>query len=149
MTLRQQLTIALRGRSYGCLHAGFFTCGFHIAFLVTHMPGEVSLCGLNAGVAATSLAILVYLAAPNEPWSFDLFAAGLGAWLGGLVVVHTGSCLWMWWADAVLALGAALVNLPGREARSGQVPGRSVPTRSSTSTLAIGANQLYDAHHAK
>jgi hypothetical protein len=48
LTLRQQLKIALRDRSYWCLHAGFFTCGFHIAFLVTHMPGEVSLCGLNA-----------------------------------------------------------------------------------------------------
>jgi len=194
LTLRQQLKIAMRDRSYWCLHAGFFTCGFHIAFLVTHMPGEVSLCGLNAGVAATSLAIiglaniggslaagalgsrvrmkyilfwmyasraiaiLVYLAAPKEPWTFYLFAAVLGAtwlatvpptagltsklfgtrylatlfgltllshqiggffgaWLGGLAVVHTGSYLWMWWADAVLALGAALVNLPIREAR--------------------------------
>jgi hypothetical protein len=58
LTLRQQLKIAARDRSYWCLHAGFFTCGFHIAFLVTHMPGEVSLCGLNAGVAATSLAII-------------------------------------------------------------------------------------------
>jgi predicted MFS family arabinose efflux permease len=200
LTLRQQLKIALRDRSYWCLHAGFFTCGFHIAFLVTHMPGEVSLCGLNAGVAATSLAIiglaniggslaagalgsrvrmkyilfwmyasraiaiLVYLAAPKEPWTFYLFAAVLGAtwlatvpptagltaklfgtrylatlfgltllshqiggffgaWLGGLAVVHTGSYLWMWWADAVLALGAALVNLPIREAR---VPSRRV-----------------------
>ena len=33
--------IAARDRSYWCLHAGFFTCGFHIAFLVTHLPGEV------------------------------------------------------------------------------------------------------------
>ena len=40
------------------LHAGFFTCGFHIAFLVTHLPGEVQLCGMSAGVAATSLAII-------------------------------------------------------------------------------------------
>jgi predicted MFS family arabinose efflux permease len=41
----------------------------------------------------------------------------LGAWLGGLAVVNNGDYLWMWWADAVLALGAALVNLPIREAR--------------------------------
>lgn len=200
LTLGEQLKIALRDRSYWCLHAGFFTCGFHIAFLVTHMPGEVNLCGLNAGVAATSLAIIgltniggslaagalgsrvrmkyilfwmyasravaivMYLAAPKEPWTFYLFAAVLGAtwlatvpptagltsklfgtrylatlfgltlfshqiggffgaWLGGLAVVHTGSYLWMWWADAVLALGAALVNLPIREAR---VPPREV-----------------------
>ena len=31
---------ALQDRSYLLLHAGFFTCGFHIAFLVTHLPGE-------------------------------------------------------------------------------------------------------------
>lgn len=41
----------------------------------------------------------------------------LGAWLGGVAVVNNGDYLWMWWADAVLALGAALVNLPIREAR--------------------------------
>jgi predicted MFS family arabinose efflux permease len=56
--LRQQLRIAAKDQSYWLLHAGFFTCGFHIAFLVTHLPGEVNLCGLSAGVAATSLAII-------------------------------------------------------------------------------------------
>ncbi|GAB2901232.1 MFS transporter [Uliginosibacterium flavum] len=49
---------ALQDRSYLLLHAGFFTCGFHIAFLVTHLPGEVNLCGLPAGVASWSLAII-------------------------------------------------------------------------------------------
>ena len=58
MTLREQLRIASRDRSYWCLHAGFFTCGFHIAFLVTHLPGEVGLCGLPATVAASALAII-------------------------------------------------------------------------------------------
>jgi MFS family permease len=194
LTLREQLRIAARDRSYWCLHAGFFTCGFHIAFLVTHMPGEVNLCGLSAGVAATSLAIiglanvagsltagvlgnhvrmkmilfwmygtrtiaiLAYLAAPKEPWTFYIFAAVLGltwlatvpptagltaklfgtrylatlfgltllshqiggffgAWLGGIAVVSSGSYQWMWWADAALALAAAFVNLPIKEAR--------------------------------
>src|SRR5262249_44116725 len=56
--LREQLRIAARDKSYWCLHAGFFTCGFHIAFLVTHLPGEVNLCGLSAAIAATSLAII-------------------------------------------------------------------------------------------
>ena len=56
--LRQQLRIAARNKSYWCLHAGFFTCGFHIAFLITHLPGEVALCGLSAGVAATAIAII-------------------------------------------------------------------------------------------
>ena len=49
---------ALSDRSYLLLHAGFFTCGFHIAFLVTHLPGEINLCGLPAGVASWSLAII-------------------------------------------------------------------------------------------
>ncbi|HEY6355225.1 MAG TPA: MFS transporter [Burkholderiaceae bacterium] len=194
LTLREQLRIAARDRSYWCLHAGFFTCGFHIAFLVTHLPGEVNLCGLNPHVAATSLAIiglaniagsltagalgnhvrmkmllfwmyftralavLAYLAMPKTEWTFYVFAAVLGAtwlatvpptagltaklfgtrylatlfgltllshqiggffgaWLGGIAVTQTGSYLWMWWADVVLALAAALVNLPIREVR--------------------------------
>lgn len=58
MTLGEQLRIAFKDRSYLCLNAGFFTCGFHIAFLVTHLPGEVSLCGLPASVGAASLAII-------------------------------------------------------------------------------------------
>ena len=58
ITLGAQTSIAFKDRSYLCLHAGFFTCGFHIAFLVTHLPGEVGLCGLPASVAATSLAII-------------------------------------------------------------------------------------------
>ncbi len=194
MTLREQLAIAARDRSYWLLHAGFFTCGFHLAFLVTHMPGEVNLCGLSASVAANSLAIIglanvagslaagalgnhvrmkmilfwmyasraaaivVYLAMPKEAATFYLFAvvlgatwlatvpptAGLtaklfgtrylatlfgltllshqiggffGAWFGGLAFEATGSYQWMWWADAALALAAAFVNLPIREAR--------------------------------
>jgi predicted MFS family arabinose efflux permease len=57
-SLRGQLRVAARDRSYWCLHAGFFTCGFHIAFLVTHLPGEVGLCGLPASVSAASLAFI-------------------------------------------------------------------------------------------
>jgi MFS family permease len=49
---------AMADRSYLLLHAGFFTCGFHIAFLVTHLPQEVSLCGLPPTVASWSLAII-------------------------------------------------------------------------------------------
>ncbi|MET0755377.1 MAG: MFS transporter, partial [Pseudoxanthomonas sp.] len=58
MTLREQLRVALRDRSYWMLHLGFFTCGFHIAFLVTHLPGEIALCGLNPGVAGASIALI-------------------------------------------------------------------------------------------
>src|SRR5436305_1033183 len=57
-TLMAQLRIAAAEPSYWLLHLGFFTCGFHVAFLVTHMPGEVRLCGLSPSVAANSLAFI-------------------------------------------------------------------------------------------
>ncbi|WP_426190919.1 MFS transporter [Massilia sp. DWR3-1-1] len=193
MTLRRQVGIALRDRSYLLLHLGFFTCGFHIAFLVTHLPGEVALCNLSASVSATALGLIglfniagsltagylatryrmksllalmyasravivgLYLVAPKTPLTFYVFAAALGftwlatvpptaglvgklfgmrylstlfgltllshqvggflgAWLGGLSFVHFGDYTWMWYADIVLALGAAVLNLPIREA---------------------------------
>jgi len=191
--LRGALRNSLADRSYLLLHAGFFTCGFHIAFLVTHLPGEVDLCGLPASVASWSLAliglaniagslaagywvqrfrskyilawmygsrtvlVLVYLAAPKTELTFYMFAIGLGftwlatvpptaavvsklfgtrylatlfgltllshqigaffgAWLGGIAITRQGSYLWMWYADALLAAAAALINLPIREA---------------------------------
>ena len=49
---------AMKNPSYLLLHLGFFTCGFHIAFLVTHLPTEVDLCGLPPTVASWSLAII-------------------------------------------------------------------------------------------
>ena len=184
---------ALGDRSYLLLHAGFFACGFHIAFLATHLPGEVELCGLPPTVASWSLAIIglanifgslyagacvsryrskhvlaamygsravlvaAYLLAPPSEWTFYVFAAGLGftwlgtvpptaalvgklfgvrylgtlfgltllshqiggflgAWLGGLAIVEFGDFRWMWYADIVLALLAAVLNLPIREA---------------------------------
>jgi predicted MFS family arabinose efflux permease len=190
--LRAQIKIALRDRSYLFLHAGFFTCGFHIAFLVTHLPSEVALCNLPAGVSASALAliglfniagsltagalstrcrmksllalmygaraliIVAYLLAPKTAMTFYLFAGALGftwlatvpptaglvgklfgmrymstlfgltllshqiggflgAWLGGLSFVTYGDYTWMWYADIVLAIGAALINLPIRE----------------------------------
>jgi MFS family permease len=198
-TLGRQVREALRDKSYLCLHAGFFTCGFHIAFLVTHLPGEVALCGLPAGVSATALGLIglfniagsliagalgqryrmkwllaaiyggravlicLYLLAPKTALTFYLFAAALGfswlatvpptaglvgklfgtrylstlfgltllshqvggffgAWLGGLSFVHFGNYEWMWYADILLALAAALVNLPIREARVHSLP---------------------------
>lgn len=56
--LRAAVKDAFGDRSYLLVHAGFFTCGFHIAFLVTHLPGEIALCGMSATVASWSLAII-------------------------------------------------------------------------------------------
>lgn len=52
------ISTAMKNPSYLLLHAGFFTCGFHIAFLVTHLPGEINLCGLPPSVASWSIAII-------------------------------------------------------------------------------------------
>ena len=58
MGIRKQVASALHDPSYLLLHAGFFTCGFHVAFLTTHLPGEVSLCGHTAAVSAASLSLI-------------------------------------------------------------------------------------------
>jgi MFS family permease len=57
-TLRGALTEALTNPGYLLLHAAFFTCGFHITFLVTHLPGEVQLCGQSPQIAGWSLSII-------------------------------------------------------------------------------------------
>jgi predicted MFS family arabinose efflux permease len=192
--LADQLRIAMRDPSYLCLHAGFFTCGFHIAFLVTHLPGDLQLCGLSATVAANSLALIglfnvagsitagwlgqryrmknllvllyasraaivvCYLLMPKTALNVYLVAGALGftwlatvpptaglvgklfgtrylatlfgltllshqiggflgAWLGGVAIAQLGSYDWIWYADIALALLAAFVNLPIREAK--------------------------------
>jgi len=190
---REELSRAFRDRSYLCLHLGFFTCGFHIAFLVTHLPSEIALCGLPsqaAGVAlgliglfniagsvlvgwlggrfrmkillaelyaARAVVIVIYLFAPKTVTTLYVFSGALGmtwlatvpptaglvgklfgssrlstlfgltlfshqvgaffgAWLGGVAMALSGSYDWIWYADVALAILAALVTLPIREA---------------------------------
>ncbi|HJY75691.1 MAG TPA: MFS transporter [Burkholderiales bacterium] len=57
-TLKDAVATALRDPSFLLLTAGFFTCGFHVAFIATHLPGVVALCGLPAAVSAWSLAVI-------------------------------------------------------------------------------------------
>ena len=57
-TARLALRQALQDRNYRLLSAGFFVCGFHVAFLATHLPGVVASCGLPLTYAAWSLAVL-------------------------------------------------------------------------------------------
>ena len=180
-------------RSYQLLCAGFFVCGFHVAFIATHLPGVVAACQLPPAVgawalaviglfnivgsfamgwavgrwrmksllaivyAARAVAVLAFLLAPKTAAVVLVFAAVIGltylstvpptaglvakmfgparmatlfgvvmlahqvggffgAWLGGKAFQWTGNYNWMWYADLVLAVGAALVNLPIREA---------------------------------
>lgn len=185
---------ALCNPSFLMLGAGFFVCGFHVAFLATHLPGVIAACGLPLQYGAWSLAllglfnivgsvaigwaigrwrmksllsliyatravaVLIFLLAPKTGPVVLIFAAVmglsflatvpptaglvakffgianmatlfgivmlshqvggfLGAWLGGKVFEATGSFNWIWYIDIVLAVGAALINLPIREAR--------------------------------
>ena len=193
-TMKQAVRDAWRDPSFLYLTAGFFVCGFHVAFIATHLPGVVASCMLPPEVgawalsliglfniagsfaagwaigrwrmksvlsllyAARAVAVLVFMAAPKTSTTFLMFAVVigftylatvpptvglvaklhgmrfmatlfgmvmlshqiggfLGAWLGGKAFDLTGSYDWMWYADIVLAAGAALIHLPIREAR--------------------------------
>lgn len=45
-------------RSFLCLFFGFFVCGFHVAFIGTHLPAYVADIGLAARVGGWSLALI-------------------------------------------------------------------------------------------
>ncbi|ARB70624.1 TPA: MFS transporter [Neisseria meningitidis] len=194
-SLGEAVKTAFKTPSYILLHLSFFACGFHIAFLVTHLPTEVALCGLPATIASTSIAIiglaniagcifsgwctsrvrgkyvlfglyasraamiLIYIFSPKTDLNFYIFAAALGftwlatvtptasitgklfgtrylatlfgltmlshqiggflgSYIGGIVITQFGDYGWMWYADALLAGTAALLNLPIREPRT-------------------------------
>jgi predicted MFS family arabinose efflux permease len=57
-SLRAAVPQAMGDRSFLLLNAGFFTCGFHVAFIATHLPGVVASCQLPASVSAWSLSII-------------------------------------------------------------------------------------------
>jgi predicted MFS family arabinose efflux permease len=56
--IKVEIIRAFKNRNYVFLHAGFFACGFHIAFMATHLPGEIKYFGLGAGTAAMFFSIL-------------------------------------------------------------------------------------------
>ena len=58
LTLGAALREALTVPSFGLLTAGFFVCGFHIAFFQTHLPAIVARAGLSPGLGAAALAIV-------------------------------------------------------------------------------------------
>jgi len=56
--LKQALSEAFAHPSFWCLNAGFFVCGFHIAFVGTYLPGYIRDGGLSAGIGAAALALI-------------------------------------------------------------------------------------------
>jgi MFS family permease len=194
LSAREAARVALRTPSYLLLAGGFFVCGFHVAFLATHLPGVIAACGLPlqfgawalallglfnmAGslaigwamarwrsrsllallYAVRALAVLLFLLAPKTGPAVLVFAAVMGltflstvpptaglvakffgpanmgtqfgiimlvhqvgaffgVWLGGKAFEITGSYDGYWYVDILLAVGAALIHLPIREAR--------------------------------
>ena len=52
------IRVAFGQRSYLCLFFGFFVCGFHVAFIQTHLPAYVVDVGLASWVGGWSLAFI-------------------------------------------------------------------------------------------
>ncbi len=56
--LTEALGEAMRQRSYLLLTAGFFVCGFHVAFITAHFPTYVTDIGLSARAGALALSLV-------------------------------------------------------------------------------------------
>lgn len=65
--------LAFGERSFLCLFFGFFVCGFHVAFITTHMPAFVIDIGLAAWVGGWSLALIGL---------FNIAGSFLAGWAG-------------------------------------------------------------------
>jgi predicted MFS family arabinose efflux permease len=49
---------ALSDPRYWLIAAGFLVCGFHVSFLLAHIPGVIEGCGLDAGLTGLWLGVL-------------------------------------------------------------------------------------------
>ncbi len=58
LPLGAALREALGHRSYLLLVAGFFTCGYHVAFIQTHLPPYIRDAGVEPWVAAAAIALV-------------------------------------------------------------------------------------------
>ncbi len=57
-SVREAFGEAFGHKSYNLLVAGFFVCGFHVAFILVHMPAYIVDKGLPPETAATALAMV-------------------------------------------------------------------------------------------
>ncbi|AKZ64985.1 MFS transporter [Herbaspirillum hiltneri N3] len=73
-SLKEVLALAGRHRGYRLLTIGFFTCGFQLAFIGTHLPGYLMLCHMPLGLGATALALIGL---------FNMAGSWGCGWLGG------------------------------------------------------------------
>jgi predicted MFS family arabinose efflux permease len=74
LPLDEALGQAFGHRGYGLLTLGFFACGFQLAFIGTHLPAYLALCGMPAAAGASALAMIGL---------FNMIGSGFCGWLGG------------------------------------------------------------------
>jgi predicted MFS family arabinose efflux permease len=72
--LREILVQACGHPGYCLLTVGFFTCGFQLAFIGTHLPGYLNLCHMPVGLGAKALALIGL---------FNMVGSWACGWLGG------------------------------------------------------------------
>lgn len=58
LSFGQALAEAGRHRGFQLANVGFFVCGFHVAFIATHLPAYIVSCNLPAMVGATALGVV-------------------------------------------------------------------------------------------
>ncbi|VVE20136.1 MFS transporter [Pandoraea aquatica] len=79
VSLREVLKQARSHRGYQLLTLGFFTCGFQLAFIATHLPGYLLMCHMPVGLGATALALIGL---------FNMLGSWACGWLGGRYRQH-------------------------------------------------------------
>jgi MFS family permease len=100
LPLRRVLAHAIGHRSYGLLVAGFFVCGFHVAFIAVHLPAFLTDQGMAPGLGAAAIALIGL---------FNVVGAYTAGVLGGRRSKKNLLC-WIYLLRAVVIL--AFVTLP-------------------------------------
>lgn len=72
---------ALADRDFALLTGGFFACGFQLAFLTTHLPSHIALCGQPAALGMT---VMMMIGLFNIPGSWFC------GWLSSRIKPETG-----------------------------------------------------------
>jgi len=79
LPLREAVSQALRHRGYRLLTLGFFTCGFQLSFISTHLPTYLQLCHMPPALGASALALIGL---------FNMGGSWACGWLGGRFRQH-------------------------------------------------------------
>lgn len=76
MNLRQAIGEAVSHRGFALLTAGFYVCGFQIAFMAMHLPAYLTDQGASTALGATALMLIAL---------FNMGGSWGAGWLGGRV----------------------------------------------------------------